>query len=123
MKNVSEMLAGLDLDAAGEGSSWRPHPAFAGVHLRDFLPAGRSGGVVSSLMVRIEPGCGLDEHVHPGSGEVHHVLAGEGFAAIGGERLEYRPGRAAFVPAGSEHAVRAGERGLLMLAVFCPALG
>lgn len=113
-----ELLGISDQDPA-----WRAHPSFAGVAMRDLLTAADSHGQVSSHLVRIGPGCGLGRHTHPANGEVHHVLAGAGSAQVEQAEFDYRPGVVVHIPQGRNHAVTAGELGMLMLVVFTPALG
>lgn len=101
---------------------WNPHPAFPGVFLKHLVCGRDTAGTISIHLVRVDPGCRLDAHVHEGQWEVHHVAAGEGQAFFGDRRTEYRPGVAAVIPKGDRHEVRAGETGLLLYAEFVPAL-
>lgn len=101
----------------------KPHPAFPGVFLRTLVPGRETGGAMSLHLVRVDPGCRLDVHVHAEQWEVHEVAAGSGQAVIDGRETAYRPGVSALIPKGCRHEVRAGEDGLTLVATFAPGLG
>jgi quercetin dioxygenase-like cupin family protein len=108
--------------ACAEQAPWNPHPAFPGVALKLLCAGAHTGGALSCHLVRVDPGCALAEHAHPGRLELHQALAGSGRAEIAGQAAQYVPGTLAVIPADAPHAVRAGEQGLLLLALFSPAL-
>lgn len=108
--------------AAGAASEWTPHPRFAGVAMQTLLPGALSGGTLSQHLVRVDPGCALETHVHPDQSELHLVLAGSAAAEVNGQELAYRDGAVAAIPADAPHAVRAGAEGVLLLATFSPAM-
>ena len=123
MSDIAEILDALGFEsAAQDGQDWQPHPSFTGVALKTLLDGKESDGSVSCHLVKVQPGCGLLEHTHPKSDEVHHVLAGGGQAWVGDARTTYQPGRVNFIPMANAHGVTAGDAGLLLLAVFTPVL-
>lgn len=111
-----------DRTVAVADAPWNPHPAFPGVFLRHLVLGRDTGGTISVHMVRVEPGGRLDAHIHEGQWEMHRVSAGDGVAVIDGREAEYLPGVAAVIPKGIRHEVTAGERGLMLIAEFTPAL-
>ena len=102
---------------------WNPHPKFPGVSMKTVVSSAMTGGTLSQHLVRVEPGCALETHVHPLQCELHLVLAGGGKAMLEEQESDYHPGRVATIPAGAAHAVRANTDGLTLLASFSPALG
>lgn len=116
-------LAGPAGDKNLDALPWNPHPAFRGVSLRHLLTGAETGGALSAHLVRIEPGCTLEAHVHAGSLELHEVLRGAGTCRLGGREVAYEPGVCGLIPAGTEHSVRAdAKENLYLLAKFAPAL-
>lgn len=107
--------------AAGD-LPWNPHPKFPGVALRHLITAADTNGQFSIHLVRVDPGCVLDHHVHATQWETHQVLQGSGLCTVGEQRIDYRPGCIAAIPQGFDHCVQAGADGLVLLATFCPPL-
>ena len=101
---------------------WTPHPKFGGVYLKHLIKGAATEGKVSCHLVRVDPGCMLDEHVHAGEWELHEVIGGEGECSMGFEEVRYRPGCTAVIPQGTRHKVVAGSNGLVLLAKFFPAM-
>ena len=110
------------LDAAST-ASWNPHPRFAGVAMKTLVAGADTGGALSQHLVRVDPGCALDWHEHPTQCELHLVLDGDAQATIGEEETVYIPATQRTIPRGVRHCVRAGDRGITLLASFSPALG
>ena len=54
--------------------------------------------------------------------ETHEVIMGEGECINEGVPIHYQPGTISIMPAGKEHEVNAGEKGLYLFAKFMPAL-
>lgn len=102
--------------------AWNAHPRFVGVYLKDLVTGKGTNGGFSAHMVRIDPGCVLASHCHGDQWELHEVLGGEGVLELGGACHPYHMGRMAVIPKGEAHGVRAGEKGLTLLAKFIPAL-
>lgn len=113
------------LEKLAEASSapWNPHPKFPGVSMKTVVSSAMTGGTLSQHLVRVEPGCALDTHVHPAQCELHLVLAGSGKAILEEQESDYHLGRLATIPAGAAHAIRANADGLTLLTSFSPALG
>ena len=105
-----------------ENIPWSPHASFKGVALKHLLKGESNGGLASFHLVKVEPGCALLQHTHPGKWELHEVVGGEGTAVLNGQSVHYQPGCMALIPADAPHEVVAGEQGLLILAKFFPAL-
>ncbi|WP_147819343.1 cupin domain-containing protein [Salidesulfovibrio onnuriiensis] len=108
-------------NTAGE-DGWNRHPAFEGVYLKAVVTGGQSNNMFSAHLVRIEPGCAIGLHDHPGHWELHEVLEGHGSCELEDAHLEYAPGVCEVMPQGRPHTVSAGEKGLKLLAKFVPAL-
>jgi quercetin dioxygenase-like cupin family protein len=101
---------------------WNPHPKFHGVYLKHIITGEQTGNRVSSHIVKIEPGCILDEHIHAGKIELHEVIEGAGICNLNGTELNYFPGDCAVIPEDVKHKVVAGKNGLILYAKFIPAL-
>jgi quercetin dioxygenase-like cupin family protein len=99
---------------------WNQHPTFKGVALKNLLCAAETDGGLSSHIVKIEPGCTLEEHIHEAQWELHEVISGQGTANLSGKKMNYSTGRMTVIPKGCLHSVTAGENGLVILAKFFP---
>jgi len=115
-------LALIDRDAAIAELAWNEHPKFKGVFLKHLLEGAVSAGQLSCHLVRVEPHCALETHIHERQWEIHQVLAGEGNCLLHEKSITYKLGSLALIPPGAGHRVEAGEKGLLLLATFSPAL-
>ena len=102
--------------------TWTPHAKFTGVFLKHLLKGADTAGMLSCHLVKVEPGCVLDEHLHAGEWELHEVIGGEGQGYLGTKDIEYHPGRVVIIPQNTKHKVVAGPSGLMLLAKFFPAL-
>ncbi|MCX7710003.1 MAG: cupin domain-containing protein [Clostridia bacterium] len=105
-----------------ESLSWVEHSTFKGVFLKHILKGEDTSGSLSCHLVKINPGCCIDRHVHQGKLEVHEVVSGKGTCSIAGKEIAYAPGSIALIPADTDHKVTAGEEGIFLLAKFSPAL-
>lgn len=101
---------------------WNPHPKFPGVALRHLITAADTSGLFSVHLVRVDPGCILDHHIHATQWETHQVFQGDGLCTVGEQHIDYHPGCLATIPQGCDHCVQAGAGGLVLLATFCPPL-
>lgn len=117
-----ERIVGKNGTTAAESLAWNPHPKFSGVFLRHLVTGKDTGGRLSLHHVRISPGCSIGDHTHTGQVEIHDVLDGEGSCTRAGTTIEYHPGVVGIMPANTVHCVKAGDRGLLLLATFAPPL-
>ncbi|NLW91603.1 MAG: hypothetical protein GXY34_08400 [Syntrophomonadaceae bacterium] len=46
------------------GITWKPHPIYAGVSLKTLIDFEEAGGRFSSLLVRLQAGSEIGEHIH-----------------------------------------------------------
>jgi quercetin dioxygenase-like cupin family protein len=108
----------IDFDSV----EWSKHAKFEGVELKHIVTAQYTGGAFSYHLVRIAPGKKIGSHVHETQLETHEVIGGGGFCMREGKALVYGQGVISIIPAGIEHEVVAGDRGLYLFAKFMPAL-
>jgi len=101
---------------------WNPHPKFKGVYLKHLITGSLTNQVFSSHIVRIDPDCTLDEHIHEGKMELHEVMRGSGVCILEEKEFDYSPGDCTIIPADKKHKVIASGDGLILLAKFMPAL-
>jgi len=101
---------------------WNEHSLFKGVYLKHLIKGIDTEGSLSCHLVKVNPGCILDTHVHIGKLEIHSILEGNGNCIIGERATEYVSGTVSIIPADTTHKVIAGNEGLFMLATFSPAL-
>lgn len=126
-KTIFEQLAkgGITFPNRNEtidGLPWNEHPKFRGVFLKHLIGGADTEGKLSCHIVRIDPCCVLQEHVHENQWELHEVIDGDGVLLAYGGKTSYYPGQIAVMPKGTLHEVAAGEGGLVLLAKFFPAL-
>jgi quercetin dioxygenase-like cupin family protein len=105
-----------------EAIPWNEHPSFNGVFLKHLIKGIDTGERLSCHMVKIDPNCVLEEHVHESQWEIHEVMQGAGLFLLGSREARYYPGQVAVIPKGTMHKVVALEEGLVLLATFSPAL-
>ncbi len=120
--SVHDTIALIDTDRATETLAWNPHAKFPGVALRHLVIGSDTGGRISLHHVRIDPGCAIGDHTHPGMVEIHEVIAGNGTCTVGTKEIRYVPGKLGVIPADTVHRVVAGDNEMLLLATFSPAL-
>ena len=106
----------LDISAI----EWKAHKDFEGVFMKSVVTADHTDGMLTCLLVRIEPGKKIGLHAHPASIELHEVIAGEGSCILDGQELPYAPGVMGLMPATLPHEVLAGDKGLYLFAKFVP---
>lgn len=116
-----DRLQGQDRPQA-ERPVWTDHASFAGVRLCRLVTGAESGGRFTTLLVSIAPHAGMLPHRHEAEVEQHLVLNGEGHLELDGQAQHYQPGSLMVIPQGAEHSVIAGESGIVILALFSPAL-
>ncbi|MBG0777696.1 MAG: cupin domain-containing protein [Desulfovibrionaceae bacterium] len=109
-------------ETLGADAPWNDHPAFTGVRMKHLVTGAETAGRFSCHLVQVAPGCALLSHTHPTQVELHVVLQGDGQCTLCSRAVDYAPGSMAVIPQASEHAVRAGNGGLTILAQFAPAL-
>lgn len=103
-------------------SEWKAHPEFKGVYLKNIIKGKDTDGLFSSHMVKIDPGCCLENHCHENQLELHEVIEGKGTCQLIEEKFEYHLGKMAVIPKGEFHMVKAGKNGLTLLAKFFPGM-
>lgn len=116
------MIALINQDEAIAQLAWNAHPKFQGVSLKHIVKGADSGGNLSCHLVRVDPHCILDTHMHENQWELHQMVAGYGKCLLIDREIPYNPGCLTLIPQGAKHRVKAGEKGLLLLATFSPAL-
>ena len=116
------------MDIAGQFESksneigYAPHKTFKGVYLKHLVKGEITDGRISSHLVKVEPFCSIDTHIHAEQLEIHEVIQGEGECLVGEKPIRYEPGSVEVIPQNVPHKVTAGENGLYILAQFAPAL-
>lgn len=113
---------GITNEMAADKLSWNAHPTFTGVFLKHLITGEQTNGNLSCHLVKVNPGCCIDTHIHNGKLELHEVVEGYGYCTIGERKLNYIPGTLAVIPADISHKVEAGSNGIYLLAKFSPAL-
>ncbi|MEV5983255.1 hypothetical protein [Streptomyces sp. NPDC052114] len=73
---------------------------------------GGDGRDLDAVVVRLAPGATVDDRAETAFGVLFTVLAGSGELQVPDALFTLAPGALAWLPAGTAHAVRAGERGL-----------
>jgi quercetin dioxygenase-like cupin family protein len=127
LRNNSDCISGSaivfwDRNQEIEAIPWNEHPSFSGVFLKHLIKGIDTEGSLSCHMVKIDPHCILEEHVHESQWEVHEVIQGAGLFLLGSREAQYYPGQVAVIPKGTTHKVVALGEGLVLLASFSPAL-
>jgi len=123
LKNVlSEKIFLMDKRIDIDTLKWNPHPTFKGVYLKHLITGKDTDGKLSCHIVKIDPGCILDTHIHDGKIELHEVAGGSGTMYLDKQEIGYSTGRICLIPANMQHKVVAGKDGLYLFAKFTPAL-
>ena len=113
LKNVlSERIFLMDKQIDIDTLKWNPHPTFKGVYLRHLITGEESDGKLSCHIVKIDPGCVLDTHIHDGKIELHEVVDGSGMMYLDKQEFSYSTGRICLIPANTQHKVVAGKDGV-----------
>lgn len=99
-----------------------PHKAFKGVSLKHLVKGEETNNQLSCHLVKVEPFCTLETHVHNNNLEIHEVIYGEGECQIADNQVNYKVGTVGVIPSNTQHKVTAGKDGLYILAKFSPAL-
>lgn len=99
-----------------------PHPKFPGVRMKSLVTGKDNDGAFSTLLVKLEPGRTMLLHTHEKQTEQHLVLAGGGHMMLSGSNYAYYPGSLIVIPRNAEHSVVAGKDGMVLTALFCPAI-
>jgi len=101
---------------------WNAHANFKGVFLKHLIVGKDTDDKLSYHIVKIEPECVLDTHLHDGKIEIHQIIAGSGKMYLEGKVIDYSQGQICIIPANTPHKVVAGKDGMYILAIFTPSL-
>ena len=101
---------------------WNAHASFKGVFLKHLIVSKDTDDKLSYHIVKIEPECVLDTHLHDGKIEIHQIIAGSGKMYLEGKVIDYSQGQICIIPANTPHKVVAGKDGMYILAIFTPSL-
>lgn len=101
---------------------FNPHAKFKGVSLKHLATGNMTNNQISCHLVKVEPFCTLDTHVHEKNLEIHEVIYGAGTCHIADNTVFYNVGSIGIIPANVSHKVEAGATGIYILAKFTPAL-
>ncbi|MGE5627921.1 MAG: cupin domain-containing protein [Solirubrobacterales bacterium] len=112
----------IDLNVSAQNIDFIPHAKFKGVSLKHLVTGKITDNKISCHLVKVEPFCILDTHVHENSLEIHEIIAGDGTCFIGENEVHYSIGAIGVIPGNTPHKVVAGSTGLYILAKFTPAL-
>ena len=113
-KKICTLLGTID----AKDLEFNPHPKFKGVSLKNLVTGELTNNEISCHLVRVEPFCTLDTHIHEKSLEIHDVIYGSGTFYLGDKEFIYTKGSVGVIPAGIPHKVKAGSDGLYILAKF-----
>jgi len=116
------IITGLSNDINTGRIDWNEHNLFKGVYLKHLIKGIDTNSSLSCHLVKVNPGCSIDTHVHNGKLEVHEVIEGTGICIIGEKTVDYSTGTITLIPADIPHKVTAGNEGIYILAKFSPAL-
>jgi quercetin dioxygenase-like cupin family protein len=105
-----------------EDKNFNPHPKFKGVYLKNLVTGDMTNNKISCVLVKVEPFCTLDTHVHENNLEIHEVISGDATCYIGENKINYNVGTVGVIPVNVSHKVEAGANGIYILAKFTPAL-
>ncbi|MCM1525402.1 MAG: cupin domain-containing protein [Ruminococcus sp.] len=127
MENYFEKLCcGQLISACGKKRigelGWNKHPEFEGVELKHIVTAGDTAGEFSCHIVKIAPNMKIGSHIHREQTELHEVICGEGACIMNKREEAYTEGTVCIIDRGTEHEVRAGDKGLFLAAKFILAL-
>ncbi len=101
---------------------WDKHSRFTGVFTKNLLSGKDSNNNLSAMIVKIEPNQEIGSHLHEGKAELHEVIYGEGSGFLDNNEINYKPGVISFIPGDTLHSVKAGNKGIVLLAIFTPPL-
>lgn len=123
MTAITDLLArGNQAGPTQADQGWNPHPSFAGVRMKPLVKGEATGGAFSTFLVALEPGARMLPHTHDGQVEQHLVVAGGGTADLAGADVTYAPGALLVIPKATIHSVEAGADGMMIQALFSPAV-
>ncbi|NLW47694.1 MAG: hypothetical protein GXY86_10220 [Firmicutes bacterium] len=78
MKIITEFVNGkistANENLASRETPFTAHPKFAGISLKHLVTGRLTNGQISCHLVKIEPHCTLETHVHEGNLEIHEII-------------------------------------------------
>jgi len=101
---------------------WDKHPKFSGVFTKTLFTSKDSNNNLSAMIVKIDPNHEIGDHIHEGKYELHEILSGNGIGIIDNKNVEYKPGVVSLIPGDIRHSIKAGDKGIILLAKFTPSL-
>lgn len=101
---------------------WYSPPGWKGVFLKDIISETETKSMFSYHIVRIQEQCEVPEHDHATQWELNLIISGDGHFLLNGRDHPVKSGQTFVTPPGISHRVRAGDRDLVLLAIFVPPL-
>jgi quercetin dioxygenase-like cupin family protein len=102
--------------------SWKKHPVFSGVFVKELVSAADTDGTFNCLLIKIEKGAEVSDHTHDTQWEFNEVLDGDGVFGFGDKKSACKPGDSYVNPPGISHSVAALKEDLYIFAKFIPAM-
>lgn len=101
---------------------WIKHPKFEGVFMKNIFTGSESNNNFSFMIVKIEPDHEIGNHIHEGKAELHEIIDGNGVAIVDNKSINYKSGVVSYIPGNISHSIKAGDKGMILLAKFTPPL-
>ncbi|MDD1729683.1 MAG: cupin domain-containing protein [Methanospirillum sp.] len=116
----SIIFPGYATDA--EAKPWYSPPGWNGVFLKDLITGKETKGQFSYHLVRIQEHCEVPDHAHDTQWEVNAIFNGNGSFLLEEKIIPIKTGQTFATPPGNHHTVKAGNKELVLTAMFVPAL-
>ena len=105
-----------------EAVAWEPHPRFAALQVK-VLESKATHPHASVMLVKVEMGGVIPEHIHAIETETAHMLAGQAVLMVDGQDYAFVAGTNVSIPCGASHSVRnTGAEPLLIYALHTPPI-
>lgn len=85
---------------------------------QDFRRVEHTGSHLQVVLYALKPEEFIDKEIHPGTEQFLRVDEGSGYAVVDGEKYLLEDGTAMVIPAGAEHTIGAGSRGMKLYAIY-----
>lgn len=102
-------------------SEWHPHPTNEGVFLKHLVTGSDTNNSVSCHLVKIAPNAMIKMHHHSAQLEIHEIIGGDGLCHYKEGVCSYSVGDINILHKNVDHEIIASDKGLYILAKFCPA--
>jgi quercetin dioxygenase-like cupin family protein len=102
---------------------WYSPPGWKGVFLKDLIGENQTYGKFSYHLVRVQENCEVPLHSHDTQWEWNAILGGNGTFILNKKEISVSKGQTFVTPPGVSHIIRAGNRDIVLLAMFVPPLG